>query len=252
MNVFVRGARKPSSRFAASSECFAFGEFKLSHGTSAYYLNDADISNYFEEFRTDIELASYASYFAEIADYYCVEGDDATPMLGLLYASFLALNNPNFTKRLVRCIFVLRAIVLNGEFPGLPAGRDACLETPAGAFLTDVHTGPSFAQEGYRYEYPLVIAREEGGEDSASVGDEDYCEFHPDFYCLNVRTRQEYAWEHLGMMDDESYAARAVEKLALYSANGYFPGKNLIITMETKKAQISSQEITRLINEYLK
>lgn len=123
LNVFVRGARKPSSRFAASSESFAFGEFKLSHGTSAYYLNDADISNYFEEFRTDIELASYASYFAEIADYYCVEGDDSTPMLGLLYASFLALNNPNFSHRLVRCIFVLRSIVINGEFPGLPSGR---------------------------------------------------------------------------------------------------------------------------------
>ncbi|MBO7361965.1 MAG: DNA repair protein RecO [Lachnospiraceae bacterium] len=123
LNVFVRGARKPSSRFAASSETFAFGEFKLSHGTSAYYLNDADISNYFEEFRTDIELAAYASYFAEIADYYCVEGDDSTAMLGLLYASLLALNNPNFSYRLVRCIYVLRSIVLNGEFPGLPSGR---------------------------------------------------------------------------------------------------------------------------------
>ena len=123
LNVFVRGARKPSSRFSASSESFAFGEFKLSHGQSAYYLNDADISNYFEEFRTDIELASYASYFSEIADYYCVEGEDSTAMLGLLYASLLALNNPNFSYRLVRCIFVLRAIVINGEFPGLPAGR---------------------------------------------------------------------------------------------------------------------------------
>lgn len=123
LNVFVRGARKPSSRFAASSETFAFGEFKLSHGTSAYYLNDADISNYFEEFRTDIELAAYASYFAEIADFYCVEGDDSTAMLGLLYASLLALNNPNFSYRLVRCIYVLRSIVLNGEFPGLPSGR---------------------------------------------------------------------------------------------------------------------------------
>ena len=123
LNVFVRGARKPSSRFAASSESFAFGEFKLSHGQSAYYLNDADISNYFEELRTDIELASYASYFAEIADYYCVEGDDATPMLGLMYASLLALGNPNFSCRLVRCIYVLRSIVINGEFPGLPAGR---------------------------------------------------------------------------------------------------------------------------------
>ncbi|MCR4791421.1 MAG: DNA repair protein RecO [Lachnospiraceae bacterium] len=123
MNVFVRGARKPSSRFAASSESFAFGEFRLSHGQSSYYLNEASISNYFEEFRSDIELASYASYFAEIADYYCVEGDDATPMLGLLYASFLALGNPNFSHRLVRCIFVLRSIVINGEFPGLPVGR---------------------------------------------------------------------------------------------------------------------------------
>ena len=96
----------------------------------------------------------------------------------------------------------------------------------------------------YRYEFPLVIEREEG--------EEDYCEFHPDFYCLNVRTRVEYAWEHLGMMDDSEYAERAVEKLALYSANGYFPGKNLIITMESKSAPISSREINRIINEYLK
>ena len=96
----------------------------------------------------------------------------------------------------------------------------------------------------YRYEFPLVIEREEG--------EEDYCKFHPDFYCLNVRTRVEYAWEHLGMMDDAEYAARAVEKLALYSANGYFPGKNLIITMESKSAPISSREINRIINEYLK
>lgn len=96
----------------------------------------------------------------------------------------------------------------------------------------------------YRYEFPLVIEREEG--------EKDYCEFHPDFYCLNVRTRAEYAWEHLGMMDDSEYSARAVEKLALYSANGYFPGKNLIITMESKSAPISSREINRIINEYLK
>lgn len=96
----------------------------------------------------------------------------------------------------------------------------------------------------YRYEFPLVIERGEG--------DEDFCEFHPDFYCLNVRTRKEYAWEHFGMMDDAEYAARAAEKLALYSASGYFPGKNLIITMESKNAPVNSLEISRIINEYLK
>lgn len=109
----------------------------------------------------------------------------------------------------------------------------------------------------YRYEFPLVIERvEESGrgsrETSSSFVNEDFCEFHPDFYCLNVRTRKEYAWEHFGMMDDAEYAARAAEKLALYSANGYFPGKNLIITMESKSAPISSREINRVINEYLR
>ena len=94
----------------------------------------------------------------------------------------------------------------------------------------------------YRYEYPIVL----------EVVDEDHREFHPDFYCLNLRTRQEYAWEHFGMMDDAGYAERAVQKLSLYSANGYFPGKNLIITMESKSAPLSSQEINRIINEYLK
>ena len=38
---------------------------------------------------------------------------------------------------------------------GLVVKGNAYRETPAGAFLTDVHTGASFAQDGYRYEYPL-------------------------------------------------------------------------------------------------
>ena len=94
----------------------------------------------------------------------------------------------------------------------------------------------------YRYEYPIVL----------ETAEEEHREFHPDFYCLNLRTRQEYAWEHFGMMDDPDYAEQAVQKLALYAANGWFPGKNLIITMESKNTPLSSPEITRIIQEFLK
>jgi len=38
---------------------------------------------------------------------------------------------------------------------GLPIRGNQYRETTPGAFLTDVHFGPSFAQEGFRYEYPL-------------------------------------------------------------------------------------------------
>ncbi|MDD5928966.1 MAG: hypothetical protein PUC37_04080 [Spirochaetales bacterium] len=54
------------------------------------------------------------------------------------------------------------------------------------------------------------------------------------------------------MMDDPDYAGQAVQKLELYAANGYFPGKNLIITMESKSKPLSSFEIKRIINAYSK
>ena len=44
----------------------------------------------------------------------------------------------------------------------------------------------------YRYEYPINL------KNAGSV--------RPDFTCLNVRTRQEYIWEHFGMMDNIAYA----------------------------------------------
>ena len=50
---------------------------------------------------------------------------------------------------------------------GLVVGRDKYRETPAGAFLTDVRLGADFAQDGFRYEYPL---RYDGGNILHSVG----------------------------------------------------------------------------------
>ena len=105
----------------------------------------------------------------------------------------------------------------------------------------------------YRYEFPIFIDRVEGNrEDSEIFINDDYCKFHPDFYCLNLKTRQEFAWEHFGMMDDTDYAEQAIQKLSRYAANGYFPGKNLIITMESKNTPLNSLEINRIIKAYLK
>ena len=50
---------------------------------------------------------------------------------------------------------------------GKPVGSDTYRETPAGVFLTDVHFGSSFAQDGFRYEYPL---RYDGGNIIHGVG----------------------------------------------------------------------------------
>ena len=101
----------------------------------------------------------------------------------------------------------------------------------------------------YRYEFPLLMDK---NAETPDFPDYDFCNLHPDFYCLNLRTRQEFAWEHFGMMDDPDYAKRASEKIQLYQENGFFPGKNLIITMETSKKPLSSKVLKGIIKEFLK
>ena len=88
----------------------------------------------------------------------------------------------------------------------------------------------------YRYEYPLELSGKT---------------FHPDFLCLNLRTRQEFIWEHFGMMDYPDYMERAIQKIRIYNENNYFIGKNLIITMETQFNHLNIHQLERLIETFL-
>ncbi len=124
IGAFATGARKPNSRFSASTIPFAFGTFKLYEGRDSYRISDTEITDYFEAFRTDVEGMAYASYFAEIADYYCRENNDEREMMKLFYLSLKALLSEAFPRRLIKAVYELRSIVANGEFPGTPEDRE--------------------------------------------------------------------------------------------------------------------------------
>ena len=123
VSAFAKGARKPGSRFSAAASPFSFGEFKLYEGRSSYNIMEADISNYFEGLREDYEGACYGMYFLDVMDYYTRENNDEVQMLKLLYQSLRALQLPSLPDELVRYVFEIKALVLNGEYPGLPEGR---------------------------------------------------------------------------------------------------------------------------------
>lgn len=75
--------------------------------------------------------------------------------------------------------------------------------------------------------------------------------FHPDFTCLNVRTRREFIWEHFGRMDDPEYITETLGKFETYTANGIFPGETLIFTMETQERPLNSATVEALARKYL-
>lgn len=66
---------------------------------------------------------------------------------------------------------------------------------------------------------------------------------YPDFTCLNVKRHQEYIWEHFGLMDQEDYARRAVDKVNQYSASGFCLGENFIATFETTQRPLNTKYI---------
>ena len=117
ITAFARGARRPSSQLLAATEPFAFGEFELFEGKSSYNVMKASIQNYFRELAADFDAASLAFYFAEFAEYYCQENNDEREMLKLMYQSFRALENDRYKKALVRAVFELKALTINGEGP---------------------------------------------------------------------------------------------------------------------------------------
>ena len=122
ISAFARNARKLNNRFMAAVSPFCFGKFKLYAGRNSYTVMDAAISNYFEGLREDFEGAYYGMYFLEVADYYTRENNDEREMLKLVYQSLRAVLHKGIPNRLIRCIFEMKAMTVNGEFPGMPAG----------------------------------------------------------------------------------------------------------------------------------
>lgn len=78
-----------------------------------------------------------------------------------------------------------------------------------------------------------------------------YGKIYPDFKVLNTRTRETYVWEHLGMMDDSEYVDKALRKIEVYEQNGYLPGRNLILTHETRERPLNSKIVKKMISTFL-
>ena len=70
-----------------------------------------------------MEAACYGSYFLEFADYYGRENVESTEALKLLYQSMRALLKEAIPNRLVKAVFELKLMEINGEYMEYPLGR---------------------------------------------------------------------------------------------------------------------------------
>ena len=151
----------------------------------------------------------------------------------------------------------------NETWPGRPFPEDTQIYTTSRGeqvrSKSEVLIANALARHNipYRYEFPLQLQRSTTCNHTSTTGDtpknctHSTITIHPDFLCLNTRTRAEFYWEHFGLMDSPDYSNNAAGKLRLYTENGILTGRNLIITMETKTEPLSTKTLEKLIAEFL-
>ena len=61
----------------------------------------------------------------------------------------------------------------------------------------------------------------------------------------------EIGWEHNGLLDDDTYFQRNMEKLRLYHLNGIYQPKNLILTSDKPGGGLDNEYIECLVQNYL-
>jgi len=98
------------------------------------------------------------------------------------------------------------------------------------------------------FAYPLVVHYEE--EFLYKHGVPGINRVYPDFTII-LPDGSRILWEHLGRLDDPGYCQRVAAKLNLYQKNSYIIGKNLILTMDDDKGNISSALVIDAIEHYI-
>lgn len=88
----------------------------------------------------------------------------------------------------------------------------------------------------YKYERPLEIMSE--GKMKT---------IYPDFTIMNTVTGKIVYWEHAGRMDDPYYANDFIKKMNDYMANGFLPGRDVLLSFETQENPLDIGVVKKLV-----
>ena len=119
MTLKARGGRSRSSRLKGACQLLAYSEFTVFENRGFHTIDEANAIQMFPELRTDIELLSLASYFAQVAEVLSQEDMPNPELLSLTLNALYALCRRLCTPELVKAAFELRAACLGGYTPEL-------------------------------------------------------------------------------------------------------------------------------------
>lgn len=134
----AKGARKPVSRLAASTEVLTYARYQLATGKTLDVITQAEIREPFTRIHGDLNRIAHATYMAELVDK-LVEEHEANPnIFDLLLSALYLLERPNDPEKITR-MFELKLMRLLGYEPAL----DRCLRCGSAVPAEEIYFSPS-------------------------------------------------------------------------------------------------------------
>lgn len=119
LTVKARGVRRKNSPLRSGCQLLTYSELTLFEKNGYYTVNEAEPLELFGGLRTDIELLSLGSYFAQLLGTVSAEDRVNPELLSLGLNSLYALSALKKPQGLVKAAFELRLMALSGFAPDL-------------------------------------------------------------------------------------------------------------------------------------
>lgn len=118
LKLVAKGVRRTRSKKAGHLEPFTRVHLMLARGRELDIITQAEAVDLYPALRDDLERLGYASYVAELADRFLVEGEENRPAYKLLVVTLEMLVSGIGTSAVLRC-FELKLLELMGYKPEL-------------------------------------------------------------------------------------------------------------------------------------
>ena len=124
VTAFAGGAARAGSHIIGAVRPLTCAQFDLAKGRSAWNLHSVRVIDAFSELSQDIDVSFYAMYILEAGAFFSESGmpeDEAKALLNLMFVTLQAFREKALMPELIRRIFELRILKLQGEYTTEPS-----------------------------------------------------------------------------------------------------------------------------------
>ncbi len=129
----AKDAKKTKGPLTAATQLLCYSEFCLYHKKNYYSVNSASTINSFYDLRLDVVKVSLAAYLCDLSNYISPTEEHSWGHLRFLLNTLHMISTEKKTAKLLKAIFELKIMSLNGFMPDLVACNE-CAEHGEGEY----------------------------------------------------------------------------------------------------------------------